>query len=136
MNAMTAMLLFTAWTLLLIILVFAYRGVRVLSGTKINSWPRGSGPAQTGDPDIIKRVVDAHANCLENLPIFAVLVLAAAAVGKSAAIDPLGIYVLYARLGQSIVHLIGTSVPLVLIRATFWAVQLAVFVIMLVKLLG
>ncbi len=133
MNAIQALLLFAAWTLLLIILVFLYRGVRVLGGTAINSWPRGK---DAGDLPLIKRVADAHANSLENLPIFAVLVLAAAALGKGTAVDPYGVYVLYARLGQSIVHLIGTSVPLVMIRATFWAIQLVLFVLMFVKLLG
>lgn len=133
MNAITALLLFAAWTLLLVILVFLYRGVRVLGGTAINSWPRGK---DAGDLPIIKRITDAHANSLENLPIFAVLVLAAAATAKSAAIDPYGVYVLYARLGQSITHLIGTSAPLVTIRATFWAIQLVLFGLMFVKLLA
>jgi uncharacterized MAPEG superfamily protein len=133
MDAIHALLLFAAWTLLLIILVFLYRGVRVLGGTAINSWPRGK---DAGDLPLIKRITDAHANCLENLPIFAVIVLAAAALNKTAAINPFAVYVLYARLGQSIMHLIGTNVPLVMLRATLWAIQLVLFVLMFVKLLG
>ena len=132
MTPITALIGVTAWTLLLVLLVFADRGVRVLSGTPINSWPRGNA---LPDPAFVKRVTDAHANSLENLPIFAVIVLSAAALAKLPAITQLAPYVLYARLGQSITHLIGTSVPLVMIRATFWTIQLVLFVLMFKDLL-
>ncbi|MDB5987356.1 MAG: hypothetical protein JWR16_2409 [Nevskia sp.] len=132
MTPITALIGFTAWTLLLVLVVFGYRGIRVLSGTPINAWPRG---AALADPAFVKRVSDAHINCLENLPIFAVIVLSAAALSKLPAIALLAPYVLYARLGQSLTHLIGTSVPLVMIRATFWAIQLVLFVLMFKELL-
>lgn len=133
MTSMTALLGFTAWTLLMVILVLGYRGTRILGGAPINNWPRGK--VDTGDASFAKRVSDAHANCLENLPIFAVLVLAAAALGKDAAVAPYAPIVLYARFGQSTAHLIGTSQPLVLARATFWGVQVILFVLMLKGLL-
>ena len=133
MTSMTALLGFTGWTLLMVFLVFSYRGVRLLQGTPINNWPRGK--ADTGDAAFAKRVSDAHANCLENLPVFAVLVLAAAAMGKDAAIATYAPIVLYARIGQSTAHLIATTKLLVLIRATFWAVQIIMFGLMLKGLL-
>jgi hypothetical protein len=34
--------------------------------------------------------------------------------------------VLYARIGQTVVHLIGTAVPLVLLRAAFFVTQLLI----------
>jgi len=133
MNAITALLGFTAWTLLLVLIVFAYRGIRFLGGTPITSWVRGT--VSAADTPFIQRVANAHANCIENLVVFATLVLAAAAVGKNAAVAPFAPYVLYARLGQSLVHLIGISAPLVLIRATLWSVQLIMFILMLKGLL-
>ena len=42
MTAMQALIGFTAWTLLLVLLVFAYRGGRFMAGTPINSWPHGA----------------------------------------------------------------------------------------------
>ena len=45
MAAYHALLGFAGWTLLLVIGVFAYRGLRFLQGTPINSWPRGAKPA-------------------------------------------------------------------------------------------
>lgn len=133
MSDIHALLGFVGWTLLLIVMVFSYRGLRVLQGLPINSWPRGNKP--TSDVGFIKRAEDAHANCLENLPVFAVLVLAAHVSGKVSAVAALAPCVLYARLGQSIAHLIGTTRPLVFVRATFWFSQLALFILMLWRLI-
>lgn len=132
MNAIQALIGFTAWTLLLVTGVFAYRGARFLAGTPINHWPRSNKPAD--DAPLVRRIEDAHANCLENLPVFAVLVLAAAALGKPAAVDDLAPWVLYARLAQSAAHLWGVRPLQVLVRASFWAVQLLLFAWMLLRL--
>ena len=134
MTAMTALLGFALWTALLVGAVFLYRGVRVLGGTAINAWPRGSKP--TTDAPFVKRLEDAHANSLENLPLFAVIVLAAAALNKTALIEPFCAWVLYARVAQSSMHLIATTVPLVLLRATFWGIQIGLFFFMFYKLLA
>ncbi|MBK7990245.1 MAG: MAPEG family protein [Comamonadaceae bacterium] len=125
---------FAAWTLLLIAGVFLYRGMRFLTGTPINHWPRGNKPAD--DAPFVKRLEDAHANCLENLPVFAVIVLVAAALGRLADIQALAPWVLYARIGQSLAHLSGTGPVNVFVRASFWSAQLALFGWMLVKLLA
>jgi len=129
MTSLQALIGFTAWTLLLVLVVFSWRGIAiVLQGRKANSWTRGQ---QAEDPGLIRRVEHAHANALENLPIFAVIVLVAQAMGKSAVTDAWAMYVLYARVAQSLTHLIGISHWLVMLRATFWSVQLALFVVML-----
>ena len=129
-----ALLLFTGWTFLLVLIVFSYRGAALLTGTAITSWPRGS--KNPNDPGFIQRIADAHANSLENLPIFAVLVLAAAAIGKPEVTAPLAMYVVYARVAQSAVHIAGINTPLVLARATFWTVQLVCFGLMFYGLLA
>lgn len=134
MTALQTLLGFAAWTLLLIAGVFLYRGMRLLTGTPINHWPRGNKPAD--DAPFVKRLEDAHANCLENLPVFAVIVLVAAALGRLADIQALAPWVLYARIGQSLAHLSGTGPVNVFVRASFWSVQLALFGWMLVKLLA
>ena len=134
MTALQALLGFAAWTVLLVTGVFLYRGLRFVTGTPINNWPRSAKPAN--DAALVKRMEDAHANCLENLPVFAVIVLAAAAMGRLESIAALAPFVLYARIGQSIVHLVGVGQAHVLVRATFWSVQLGLFIWMLVKLLA
>jgi uncharacterized MAPEG superfamily protein len=134
MTPLQALLGFAAWTLLLIAAVFLYRGLKFVTGTPINHWPRGAKPAD--DAALVKRIEDAHANCLENLPVFAVIVLAAAAMGRLEAIALLAPWVLYARVGQTAVHLLGVGQLHVLVRASFWSVQLVLFFWMLLKLLA
>jgi uncharacterized MAPEG superfamily protein len=132
MTSLTALLMFTAWTLLLVAAILLYRGIKVLGGTPINSWARGRETA--ANSPFAVRLGDAHANCIENLAVFAAIVLAAAALGKSAAIDTFAPWVVYARIAQSLVHLLGTTRALVTLRASLWAVQLVLFAIMLIRL--
>ncbi len=134
MTALQALLGFAAWTVLLVASVFLYRGLRFLKGTPINYWPRGAKPAN--DAAMVKRLEDAHANCLENLPVFAVIVLAAAAMGRLDTIATLAPWVLYARVGQTLAHLSGIGQINVLVRASFWSVQIGLMVWMLFKLLA
>ena len=134
MTAIQALLGFAAWTALLVLGVFLYRGLRFVTGTPINSWPRGA--KATSDAPLVKRLEDAHANCLENLPVFAVIVLGAAALGRLDAVTTLAPCVLYARVAQSLTHLSGVGQIQVLVRATFWSVQLGLMLWMLYKLLA
>lgn len=121
MSALQALLLFCGWTLLLAAGYVLYRIPLVLMGRRAaDAWTRGRG---TSDPGIVVRAQHAHLNCLENLPVFAAIVLAALTTGRAQAVEPYAAWVLYARLVQSGVHLLGTSFPLVLARATAWSVQ-------------
>jgi uncharacterized MAPEG superfamily protein len=134
MTSLQALLGFTGWTLLLVLVIFGWRGIEiVLRGKKADIWTRGN---KVDEPAVITRLQHAHLNCLENLPIFAVIVLAAAAMGKGAVTAPWAAYVLYARLAQTLVHLVGVNHWLVMLRATFWTIQLVLFVVMLAGLLG
>ena len=121
-----------AWTLFVLSPVLAYRIGLILTGTRANSWTRGAQTVQ--DPPFITRLSHAHLNCLENLPIFAVLVLVGAAMGKSSVTDPLAQWVFYARVAQSIVHGISVSHPAVLLRAALFTAQIVLFIIMFVGL--
>ena len=133
MTPIQSLIAFALWSLALIVVVFAYRGLRFLKGAPINHWPRGNKPAD--DAAFIKRVEDAHANCLENLPVFAVIVLAAAAMDKTASIAALAPWVLHTRVGQSLVHLWGVNQLQVFLRASLWSVQLGLCIWMAVQLL-
>ena len=129
MTAIDALLAYASWTLLLIAAVFLYRGLRFMQGTPINHWPRGA--KTSDDAPLVKRIEDAHANCMENLPIFAIIVLAAAAMNKAELIVPFAAWVFYARVAQSVAHLLGVSKGLVFVRANFWVIQLGLMFYML-----
>jgi uncharacterized MAPEG superfamily protein len=135
MTGVTALIYFVLWTLLLVGIVLLYRTGLVFTGkTPANSWLRGT--TNPSDPGFIVRASHAHQNCLESLPLFAAVVLSASVLGKQAVVDALAVWVLYARLAQSITHLIGVNHWLVMIRATFFTIQLALLAYMAWGLLG
>jgi len=132
--SLTAVALFAGWALLLVVIPVGYRVFAVLAqGKGADSWTRGR--QQETEPGLVERAAHAHMNTLENLPVFAALVLAGVASGQGAAIDALAPWVLYARMAQSVVHLIGVNHWLVLVRAGFFSVQLILFLVMLFRLI-
>ncbi len=121
MTGMTALLLFAAWTLVLVMTHAGYRVLMVLSMKKrADHWMRGR---VSDDPAFVTRAGNAHLNCAENLPVYGAIVLAAWALGKSPVVDSVAALFLAARLAQSITHLIGVSHWLVFARANFFIVQ-------------
>jgi uncharacterized MAPEG superfamily protein len=124
MSGIEALLYYVLWMVVLVLLYVGHRIPLVLIGKKpANYWTRGN---STDDAGFLVRAQHAHANTVENIGLFAAVVLAAAALDRSSVVDGLACWVLYARVGQSVVHLIGTSFILVLIRATLFIVQLAI----------
>lgn len=117
MSASIAVLLtFTAWTLALTAVYVGYRVALVLSfKEKANAWTRGA-PSHV-DPAWVTRFQHAHLNCVENLPLFAAIVLAAQALGQGGVIDGLAWVYMGFRFAQSIVHLVSTTPLFVFLRA-------------------
>jgi uncharacterized MAPEG superfamily protein len=82
------------------------------------------------------RLTRAHANCYESLPIFASLILVALVTGNAGVTDPLALWALAARVGQSTTHLLSTSNPAVQVRFAFFVVQFVIQALWAVQLLG
>ncbi|HEX4857324.1 MAG TPA: MAPEG family protein [Limnobacter sp.] len=121
MNAYTSVLLYAGWILLLALFYALPRVPQALLGQKrIDSWERGKEPV---DALILQRAKSAHLNCLENFPVFAAVVGMAGLMGQVELISALAAYVLYARIGQSVSHILGTSFILIMLRATFFLAQ-------------
>lgn len=114
---------FVAWNLLLGVLIVSYRTGLFL--TKKHA-ANGFDPGGYDVSDFSGRLCRAHANCYENLPMFAGLVLVAMATGNGAITDPLARWVLVARVAQSTVHLVSTSEIAVTIRVTLYMVQIGI----------
>jgi uncharacterized MAPEG superfamily protein len=123
---------FAAWQIALTVALAAYRTTLVQTGRKqANSFaPDGADVAGFG-----QRLTRARDNCYENLPVFAAIVLGASLAGRSGELDGLAMIVLYARVGQSITHLVSTSVPAVLLRFGFYLAQVGIFATWAVGLL-
>jgi uncharacterized MAPEG superfamily protein len=72
--------------------------------------------------------VRAHANCVENLPVFAAIVFAEQAAGAhSPTLDLLSAGVVAARVVQTSAHLASGSNVAIAVRFTFLSTQLAAF---------
>jgi uncharacterized MAPEG superfamily protein len=123
-NAYTTVLLYAGWILLLALFYATPRIPQALLGQKrIDSWERGKEPI---DPMFMQRAKSAHLNCLENFPVFAAVVAVAGLMGQIETISAIAVYVLYARIAQSISHILGTSFILVMLRATFFLIQVLI----------
>ena len=121
MNAYNAVLLYAGWILVLALFYALPRVPQALLGQKrIDSWERGK---ESTDPMFLQRAKSAHLNCLENFPVFAAVVAIAGLMGQIDAINGLAAFVLYARIGQTVSHILGTSFILVMSRATFFLAQ-------------
>ncbi len=132
--ASRAVLEFGAWTLALVTVQVLYRVARFFSGAeKVNAWQRGvKNPRDAG---LWYRLYDAHINCVETLPVFLAIVVAAHISNKLAIVDALAGYILPLRIGQSLAHASGSGQVNVFIRANFFMGQVTVFGLMIFRLL-
>jgi len=128
-----ALLGFVSWALLLLMSLGVLRTMATLTGGRAaNSFS----PSGDDMPGLGKRLTRAHANCYEFLPLAGVVMLYAIATGQTAATDGLAYAFLGARVAQSATHIISTSSTFAIIRFGFFAVQLVIMIIWLLKLFG
>lgn len=72
-----------------------------------------------------QRTQRAHMNCVENLPVFAALVLTARSAGlDDSTFEVLALIVLPARIAQTLVHIASGRNRAVLARFSFFLIQL------------
>jgi uncharacterized MAPEG superfamily protein len=118
---------FTAWTLVLLItFVGVYRWSHILfRNARIASFRSD----QLEGEDWYRRGTRAHANCVENLPVFGAIVFVISALGiDSAAVNYLCTAVLIARVCQSVTHVSHVQTDaFVAVRFSFFSVQLICF---------
>lgn len=119
--SLLALLGFALWFLALGAMIVSWRTLEVLRGRKRpNEFPAGT---QHGS-DPYWRLNRAHANAAENLPMVAAVILVGYVAG--AADDwfgTLALTLLFARVGQSAVHILSGTSPAVVVRATMLTIQ-------------
>lgn len=128
-----ALLGFVIWTLMLVVAgVGAWRVAQVLLGrARPNAFPADT----PHGPDWYRRLMRAHANCVENLPIFGSLVVVGHLVGLvGGSFGTLALTALGARVGQSIAHVSSGRSLVVNVRFAFFLVQLVCFGAMAVQI--
>ena len=121
-TALIALILYALWAMFLVLCVGAVRVSQVVSGKATPlSFPTG-GPH---GPEPYGRLSRAHMSTVENLPIFATVVLTGwAANAISPAFNLLAVIVVSARAVQSLIHIASGSVHAVNLRFAAFVVQL------------
>jgi uncharacterized MAPEG superfamily protein len=118
---------FAAWTAaILVFAIGSYRFSRILTGRAgMASFPADGREGAAW----YQRAMRAHANCVENLPLFTAAVLAVYASGlDSPAANTLAVAALAARVCQTLVHIaVAQTDSVVTLRFTFFVAQLACF---------
>jgi len=128
MNVPVWMLLgFATWTLLRLLgTVGFYRWSRILAGRVPIREFRAD---RVEGEDWYKRAMRAHANCVENLPVFGAIVLALYAGHVTGpTVDSLAVIVLATRIAQSVVHVgLEQTNAVAFVRFLFFFAQIASF---------
>jgi uncharacterized MAPEG superfamily protein len=123
-----ALLGFAMWTLaLLLFTVGVYRWGRIFTGrVAIRDFPADA----AGGEEWYRRATRAHANCIENLPVFCAVVFCLHLAHVSGLlVDVLAVTVLAARIVQSLVHVCFVHTNRVAsVRFGFYFVQFVCFV--------
>src|SRR5579871_6886601 len=121
-HSITALIFYTLWAVVLVLMVAADRILLVLKGeARVNSFTSG---VPHGN-ESYWRINRAHLNTVENLPMFAAIVLSGWVVGmETSTFNRLAVIVVGARILQSLIHLVSGSVAAVTSRFMAFAVQL------------
>ncbi len=118
------LLLFAGWTLAtLLATVGVYRWSRILTGrAALSEFPADE---QHGSA-WYRRAMRAHANCVENLPVYGAIVVAIVASGvRSPTLDTLAVVLFVARVLQTVTHMaVEQTDPVVAVRFSFFFIQL------------
>lgn len=126
-----ALLGFAAWTILMVVLLGVTRTGLVFAGKKKSNEFRASGE-DLGSFGY--RATRVHANCYENLPVAAAVMLYAIATNQTAIADPLAFVFIGLRLAQSVVHLLSTAPMMVMIRFALYIGQNAILLYWILSL--
>ena len=118
------LLLFAGWTLAtLLATVGVYRWSRILTGRAALSEFRADEPHGS---EWYRRAMRAHANCVENLPVYAAIVVAIVASGvRSPMLDGLAVVLFAARVLQTATHVaVRQTDAAVAVRFAFFFTQI------------
>jgi uncharacterized MAPEG superfamily protein len=132
-HSIIALVFYALWALALVLMIAADRMLLVMKGEMKNNAFASGIPHGT---ESYWRINRAHINTLENLPIFAAIVLAGWVAGmETATFNLLASIVVVARIVQSIVHILSGSQAATWVRTLAFVVQLVCEIWMAVLIL-
>ncbi len=123
---------FAAWTLIILAATVGVHRWRLILTKRaaIDAFPADA----SNGPDWYQRATRAHLNCVENLPVYAAIVLVATLLGRHGQLlDTLAVAVLCARICQTLVHVVFVQTArAVSYRFSLFSVQLLAMLWMIV----
>ncbi|HVA54328.1 MAG TPA: MAPEG family protein [Gammaproteobacteria bacterium] len=122
-NSAIALSLIIGWTLFLLLLMEGMRIRYLLAGTVASNQLK---PDNSNLSPFLQRLSRAHANCYECFPIIGGLLIVALLTNRAAVTDGLAFWLLGARVVQSTIHMISTSVMAANLRFMAFAVQMVI----------
>ena len=106
-------------------MIAGVRMVALLGGKKkINEFDPGGADVSP----LSHRICRAHANCYENLPLSAAVLLYAIATNQTGITDSTAMWFLYARIAQAGVHVASTSAMAVYVRFALYVLQILILI--------
>lgn len=128
------LVIYVLWAIVLVVAVGIWRCLQVVTG---KSSPTSFPASVPHGPDFYWRMNRAHLNTLENLPLFASLILVAVITGiDSGSFGTLAFIIIVARVAQSLSHIISGGVIAVNVRFVFFLTQLVCQVMMAIECLS
>ncbi|WP_289028128.1 MAPEG family protein [uncultured Paraglaciecola sp.] len=129
-DTILSLLGYISWILFLVIFIAVYRTSLVMKKQKAPNEFKSDG---SDSPPFGERLSRAMGNCVESFAFIGGLMLLALATNSAVITNGLALVLLAARLGQSVTHLISTSVLAVQIRFVFFLIQVGICCVWLVK---
>jgi uncharacterized MAPEG superfamily protein len=122
-DTIISLLGYITWILVLLIWLAVYRTMLVAKKEQAVNDFKSDG---SNSPAFGERLARAQGNCVESFAFIGGLMLLALAINLAEITNGLALLLLAARLGQSITHLLSTSVLAVQVRFVFFLIQVAI----------
>lgn len=122
-DTIIALIGYITWILVLLVFIAVYRTVMVAKKQQAANGFKADGSNSSA---FGQRLTRTQANCVESFAFIGGLMLLALATNSAAITNGLALLLLGARMGQSITHLISTSVLAVQVRFVFFLIQVAI----------
>jgi hypothetical protein len=129
-DTIISLLGYITWILILLVWIATYRTLLVAKKEQAVNGFKSDG---SNSPAFGEQLARALGNCVESFAFVGGLMLLALATNSAAITNGLALLLLAARLGQSITHLISTSVLAVQIRFAFFLVQIVICIYWVVQ---
>ena len=114
---------YITWILILLVWLAVYRTLLVAKKEQAANGFKADG---SNSPAFGERLARAQGNCVESFAFIGGLMLLALATNSAVITNGLALLMLAARLGQSITHIISTSVLAVQVRFVFFLLQIII----------